>query len=94
MARRNELCQVLTTPAYPKESEVEKMTHHDQETEVEPPAKEPEEMPLPSDPKTIFLGGLFVLSFLAAAYVASEIVLPFVFAFTQTGELVTDWLRS
>jgi predicted PurR-regulated permease PerM len=58
------------------------MTHHDQETEVDPPAKEPEEMPLPSDPKTIFLGGLFVLSLLAAAYVASEIVLPFVFAFT------------
>ena len=58
------------------------MTHHDQETEVESPAKEPEEMPLPSDPKVIFLGGLFVLALLATAYVASEIVLPFVFAFT------------
>jgi predicted PurR-regulated permease PerM len=52
----------------------------DQDTEVVPPAEEPEEMPLPSDPKTIFLGGLFVLALLAAAYVASEIVLPFVFA--------------
>jgi hypothetical protein len=37
-------------------------------------------MPLPSDPKVIFLGGLFVLALLAAAYVASEIVLPLVFA--------------
>ena len=36
-------------------------------------------MPLPSDPKVIFLGGLFVLALLAAAYVASEIVLPLVF---------------
>jgi predicted PurR-regulated permease PerM len=58
------------------------MMQNDQETEVESPAKEPEEMPLPSDPKIIFLGGLFVLALLAAAYVASEIVLPFVFAFT------------
>jgi predicted PurR-regulated permease PerM len=56
------------------------MAPTDQETEVVPPAKEPEEMPLPSDPKVIFLGGLFVLALLAAAYVASEIVLPLVFA--------------
>jgi len=38
-------------------------------------------MPLPADPKTIFLGGLFALALLATAYVASEIVLPMVFAF-------------
>src|SRR5512132_4436610 len=56
------------------------MAPTDQETEVVPPAEEPEEMPLPSDPKVIFLGGLFVLALLAAAYVASEIVLPLVFA--------------
>lgn len=37
-------------------------------------------MSVPSDPKTIFLGGLFVLALLAAAYVASEIVLPLAFA--------------
>src|SRR5450756_459991 len=37
-------------------------------------------MPLPSDPKVIFLGGLFVLALLATAYVASEIVLPLIFA--------------
>jgi predicted PurR-regulated permease PerM len=56
------------------------MAATDQETEVLPPAEEPEEMHLPSDPKVIFLGGLFVLALLATAYVASEIVLPIVFA--------------
>jgi hypothetical protein len=38
------------------------------------------DMPLPSDAKTFFLGGIFVLSMLTAAYVASEIVLPMIFA--------------
>jgi hypothetical protein len=56
------------------------MAPTDQETEVVPSAEEPEEMPLPSDPKVIFLGGLFVLALLAIAYVASEIVLPLLFA--------------
>jgi len=56
------------------------MAPTNQETEVVPPAEEPEEMPLPSDPKVIFLGGLFVLALLATAYVASEVVLPLVFA--------------
>ena len=57
------------------------MASTDQEIEVvPPPATEPEEMPLPSDPKVIFLGGLFILALLAAAYVASDIVLPLVFA--------------
>jgi predicted PurR-regulated permease PerM len=57
------------------------MASTDQEIEVvPPPATEPEEMPLPSDPKVIFLGGLFVLALLAAAYVASEVVLPLAFA--------------
>jgi len=37
-------------------------------------------MPLPSDPKVIFLGGLFALALLAALYVAAEIVLPLVLA--------------
>jgi len=41
---------------------------------------EPEEHPLPSDPKAIFLGGLFILALLATAYVASAIVLPLIFA--------------
>jgi predicted PurR-regulated permease PerM len=39
-----------------------------------------EEMPLPTDPKTIFLGGLFILAVLAALYAAAEIVLPIVLA--------------
>ena len=56
------------------------MTPADQETEGVPPAEELEELPLPSAPKTAFLGGLFVLALLATAYVASEIVLPLVFA--------------
>lgn len=38
-------------------------------------------MPLPGDPKVIFLGGLFILAALGAAYLASEIVLPLVLAF-------------
>jgi predicted PurR-regulated permease PerM len=46
------------------------------------PAEVLEELPLPSDRKVTFLGGLFVLALLAAAYVASEIVLPLVFAIT------------
>ena len=39
------------------------------------------EMPLPSDPQTFFLGGLFALGVLAALYVASPIILPVVLAF-------------
>src|SRR5258708_36740763 len=38
------------------------------------------EMPLPSDPRTFFLGGLFALGVLAALYVASSVILPFGFA--------------
>jgi predicted PurR-regulated permease PerM len=39
------------------------------------------EMPLPSNPQTFFLGGLFALGFLAALYLASPIILPVVLAF-------------
>lgn len=39
------------------------------------------DMPLPDDPKAIFLGGLFLLAFLAGAYVAREVLLPIVLAF-------------
>jgi predicted PurR-regulated permease PerM len=56
------------------------MAIHDQETNVVLLAEEPEDMPLPSDPKTIFLGGLFFLALLTTAYVASEVVLPLIFA--------------
>ena len=56
------------------------MAPSDQKTEVVTPAEVPQDLPLPSDPKVVFLGGLFVLAVLAAAYVVSEIVLPLVFA--------------
>jgi predicted PurR-regulated permease PerM len=56
------------------------MAPNDQKTEVAPPVEVPDDLPLPSDPKVIFLGGLFVLAMLAAAYIVSEIVLPLVFA--------------
>jgi hypothetical protein len=38
------------------------------------------EMPLPSDPQTFFLGGIFALGVFAALYVASAIILPIVLA--------------
>jgi hypothetical protein len=42
-------------------------THTDEEIEGVSAAEESAEMPLPADPKTIFLGGLFALALLAAA---------------------------
>jgi predicted PurR-regulated permease PerM len=39
-----------------------------------------EDMPLPTDPKTVFLGGLFCLACMAVLYVASEIILPLILA--------------
>jgi predicted PurR-regulated permease PerM len=39
------------------------------------------EMPLPSDPQTFFLGGLFALGVFGVLYLASAIILPVVFAF-------------
>src|SRR3984893_5306852 len=52
-----------------------------QEPEPDGPAGEQVEMPLPSDLRVTFLGGLFVLALLAALYAAREIVLPIVLAF-------------
>lgn len=43
-------------------------------------AEEEDEMPLPTDPKTIFLGGLFFFAWMAVLYVAAEIVLPIILA--------------
>ena len=43
-------------------------------------AEDDGDMPLPTDPRTIFLGGLFVFAGLAVLYVTSEIVLPLVLA--------------
>ena len=56
------------------------MAPTDKKTEIVSPAEVPEDLSLPSDPKVFFLGGLFVLALLAAAYTAREIILPFVFA--------------
>ena len=45
---------------------------------------EPEELPdisVPTDMKTVFLGGLFFLALLAICYLASEIILPILIAF-------------
>ena len=43
-------------------------------------AEEADDMPLPHDPQTIFLGGLFVFACLAVMYVAHEVILPIVLA--------------
>jgi len=56
------------------------MATYDHETNVVLLSDEPEEMPLPSDPKIIFLGGLFGLALLTTAYVARDVVLPLIFA--------------
>ena len=44
------------------------------------PADE-DDLPMPSDIKAVFLGGLFLLAMLGACYVAAEILLPIVLAF-------------
>ena len=41
-----------------------------------------EPMPLPHDPQTVFLGGLFLLACLTAMYAARDVVLPLVMAIT------------
>ncbi len=43
-------------------------------------AADAEDMPLPSDPQTVFLGGLFVFACLAILVVAREVLLPVVLA--------------
>src|SRR5437016_364468 len=44
-------------------------------------AEDEAEMPLPANPQTVFLSGLFLLAALAVLYVASAFVLPVVLAF-------------
>ena len=41
---------------------------------------EDDEMPLPTEPRTFFLGGLFVLACMAVLYIAAPIVLPLILA--------------
>lgn len=54
------------------------MSESDQRPEVEAPEELLADMPLPSDAKTFFLGGIFVLLILTSAYVASEPLSKFV----------------
>jgi predicted PurR-regulated permease PerM len=56
------------------------MLDPDHQLEIESPEELLADMPLPSDAKTFFLGGIFVFLMLTAADVASEIVLPMIFA--------------
>jgi predicted PurR-regulated permease PerM len=48
------------------------------------PDPQREDIPLPSDPNTIFLAGLFLFATLAVAYFAAEVILPIVLAFVLT----------
>jgi predicted PurR-regulated permease PerM len=43
-----------------------------------------EDIPVPSDPNTLLLTGLFIFATLAIAYVAAEVILPIVLAFVLT----------
>jgi len=43
-------------------------------------AEESEDMPLPTDPRTFFLGGLFVIACVVILYVAADLVLPLILA--------------
>ncbi len=45
-----------------------------------PPNPDEEEMPLPHDPKTVFLGGLFIMALFTVLYVAQTVVLPIIIA--------------
>ncbi|GAN77189.1 AI-2E family transporter [Acidisphaera rubrifaciens] len=45
-----------------------------------PSGEEREPMPLPTDPRSMFLGGLFFLATIASLYVAADIILPVVAA--------------
>jgi predicted PurR-regulated permease PerM len=64
-------------PSLPSMLDVELPEPHAAATE----AADETEMPLPSNPQTFFLGGLFALGVLAALYLASPIILPVVLAF-------------
>src|SRR6185295_208089 len=56
----------------------------DKENDFAVPEGAQPKMPLPTDPPTIFLGGLFILASLAALSTASAIILPVVLAFVLT----------
>ncbi len=76
-----------------RHSGVGPLPESDHEPEIIAPEELLADMPLPSDAKTFFLGGLFVLAMLTAVYVASEIVLPMIFA-VMLNLLLQPALRS
>src|SRR5258708_13884680 len=64
-------------PSLPSMLDVDLPEPHAAATE----AADDTEMPLPSNPQTFFLGGLFALGVFAVLYLASAIILPILFAF-------------
>lgn len=85
MAERAAAPAVVSPP--PSEQPVEAVTPRDDAQPQEPKKESTEEAlanaerPLPTDAKTIFLGGLFVLAMLVACYFAQPIVVPVMMAF-------------
>ncbi|HVY13647.1 MAG TPA: AI-2E family transporter [Rhodopila sp.] len=51
-----------------------------EKTTFHPPPASDNDMPLPTDVRTVFLGGLFFFAVLAIFYVAAELILPIVMA--------------
>src|SRR5260370_34007166 len=73
---------IIVTRAAPiKTNGQSDMTNTDHDKGLGASAEEPREMPLPGDPKAIFLGGLLMPSGFGAAYLARGIVVPLVLAF-------------
>jgi predicted PurR-regulated permease PerM len=64
-----------------KPAEVESLSSLNRLERISLDEGEEEAMPLPADPKVIFLGGIFFILLLAALYITAEIVWPLVFAF-------------
>jgi hypothetical protein len=64
-----------------KPAEVESLSSLNRLERISLDEGEEEAMPLPADPKVIFLGGIFLILLLAALYITAEIVWPLVFAF-------------
>ena len=67
-------------PAEPRPNDVSPVSAPPTQTDSDAAALEQSEMPLPTDPKSIFLGGLFTLAVLAACSVAQAIIVPVVMA--------------
>ena len=74
-------CAVAETFTSPPAEESADAAPEAEAPSVSQPIEEVEEMPLPQDPKLVFLGGLFIMALLACAYVARSVILPIVLAF-------------